>query len=618
MSFRARLTTFFLLIVVLPMVAIAVFVITISNDSASGKADARLSEGLVAASDLYRDDLQASNQAATAISHDLGLANAIRSGDNAAIASAARRAAKANGVRSLSVTGQSGSIVRIGPAPFAGSKVVISAPGSGDVTVGVATTTLDEYAAEVRRRTALDALVTSGKGSPLGTLDPGGADLPGAGDTADVSVAGNRLRAATVQLPGNDGLSLTVVGARGSTNFLSSRPLVVAALVIFFAIALLFAARVLAALNARIRHMLTAAQQIGDGDFSNRVPVEGNDEMAGLAREFNKMSERLEAQIAQLRRQRDEIERSVRQIGQAFASGLDRDGLLRIVTEAATSACSAEYGIVAISGRLGGEVETGTTSSELRDATVSCEEEASREGRLVEHWENGIAVISSPVAVPGEPARRGGVMSVARRGGAFDAGEREVFSYLLGQMAISIENIALHEVVSEQAVTDDLTGLSNKRRFREMLAKEAARAQRFGHDLSLLILDIDDFKRVNDTYGHLQGDEVLRGVARAIARESRGIDEPARYGGEEFVVALPETDSEGAIEMGERIRTAIESMRVARIDGGGELGVTASVGVTTSNGAPNDLEGLIEAADSALYAAKAAGKNRVIEAEAPV
>ena len=131
-------------------------------------------------------------------------------------------------------------------------------------------------------------------------------------------------------------------------------------------------------------------------------------------------------------------------------------------------------------------------------------------------------------------------------------------------MSSSIENIALHELVSEQAVTDELTGLSNNRRFRELIAKEAARAERFGHELSLIMLDIDDFKQINDTYGHLQGDKVLRMVGRVLQLESRGVDEPARYGGEEFAVALPETGLEGALDLAERVRARIESEQVPR------------------------------------------------------
>lgn len=169
----------------------------------------------------------------------------------------------------------------------------------------------------------------------------------------------------------------------------------------------------------------------------------------------------------------------------------------------------------------------------------------------------------------------------------------------------------LHDFTSQQAVTDELTGLSNQRRFRELLAKETERAKRFGHRLSLLMLDLDDFKRVNDTYGHLQGDEVLRAVAEAVRAESREVDEPSRYGGEELAVALPETGAAGAFELAERIRTRIEKVKVPLRNNAGSMGVTVSIGVGELGGSVDEAEDLIAAADEALYAAKRAGKNHV-------
>ena len=204
-----------------------------------------------------------------------------------------------------------------------------------------------------------------------------------------------------------------------------------------------------------------------------------------------------------------------------------------------------------------------------------------------------------------------GVMTVARQGEQFSHAERDVFLYLVGQVSSSIENIALHELVSEQAVTDELTGLSNNRRFRELISKEAARAQRFGHELSLLMVDLDDFKRINDTYGHLQGDEVLRMIGAVLSSESRGVDEPARYGGEEFVVALPETGLAGAVELAERIRARIESEAIPRLEGSGSLRITASVGAASIPESADTARTLIAAADAALYEAKRSGKNRV-------
>ena len=106
--------------------------------------------------------------------------------------------------------------------------------------------------------------------------------------------------------------------------------------------------------------------------------------------------------------------------------------------------------------------------------------------------------------------------------------------------------------------------------------QEVERAKRFGDEMGLIMLDIDNFKRVNDTYGHMQGDLVLREVARVLRESSREIDEPARYGGEEMAVALPGTDLDGAYNFAERVRHAIESLELPLIEGGGTLRVTAS------------------------------------------
>ena len=159
-------------------------------------------------------------------------------------------------------------------------------------------------------------------------------------------------------------------------------------------------------------------------------------------------------------------------------------------------------------------------------------------------------------------------------------------------------------------MTDALTGLSNNRHFREWMDRETQRLGRFGGDLSLVLLDVDNFKSVNDTYGHLQGDEVLRALGRVLQLESRGIDEPARYGGEEFVLALPETPKGGAVEVAERIRERIAAHGGRRGGGQRRPSVTASIGVATMPEDGSDPQALIAAADEALYEAKRAGKNR--------
>jgi diguanylate cyclase (GGDEF)-like protein len=129
------------------------------------------------------------------------------------------------------------------------------------------------------------------------------------------------------------------------------------------------------------------------------------------------------------------------------------------------------------------------------------------------------------------------------------------------------------------------------------------------------MLDIDDFKRVNDTYGHQQGDLVLVEVARCLRSLSRDIDEPARYGGEELAVILPQTDLVGAELLAERMRATIADLAIKRLDGQGVLQVTASFGVASFPESADGRESLIAAADAALYRAKRGGKNRVERAE---
>jgi diguanylate cyclase (GGDEF)-like protein len=181
---------------------------------------------------------------------------------------------------------------------------------------------------------------------------------------------------------------------------------------------------------------------------------------------------------------------------------------------------------------------------------------------------------------------------------------------------VSIENVDLHQAVRRQALTDELTGLFNHRRFQEVISHEVERARRFETPLALVMLDLDDFKAVNDRHGHLQGDLVLREVARVLRDTAREVDEPARYGGEELAVALPQTDLDGARHFAERLRERIEALRVPRVDGTGSLRVTASLGVAAlpQAASPGDKDALVAAADAALYEAKRLGKNRVAAA----
>lgn len=168
----------------------------------------------------------------------------------------------------------------------------------------------------------------------------------------------------------------------------------------------------------------------------------------------------------------------------------------------------------------------------------------------------------------------------------------------------------LHTQVAEQAVTDPLTGLWNRRRMLALLEQELERAGRFGHEVSVLILDIDNFKAINDEMGHLQGDEVLERIAEIVRDTTRSIDLGARYGGDELALVLLETDADGALVLGERLRSKVHDAEIPLRDGG-QMGVTVSIGIATASDPEVSVESLIEAADQALLVAKRAGKDQV-------
>ena len=611
MSFRGRLALFFLLIVVIPIAAIALLVVDVTRDSQDGKVDARLSTALTTALSVYEDDVRAARAAATEVLTDPNLVGAMSSGDPDQIERAGSAAARQAELEQLTIVDPDGEEIEVlGSGDALAAARVRTTGAGGDYELLASVTGPTEYVEEVERLTSLQVALVDGGGVVAGPEVTGAEGLPAAGDAGDVELEGETLRAAAGELSGTGSARVVVFSETEPGGFFDSRPRIVAALAVFLVVALGFIALVFRMLQVQVGSMLDAARRIGSGDFSRRVPVVGRDELAGLAGEFNRMSDRLEAQIDQLRRQRLELDRSFTRLADAVASGLDQEALLGIVVEAALGGCSAEYAAVALDDGTVIERPEGFRGPAHTAASAGTEK-ARRDGaRVVSRRGEGHA-LAAPLLRHDAPV---GALAVGREGSPFGEHEREIFLHLLKRASTSIENVTAHERVSEQAVTDELTGLPNNRSFRETIDREAARAERFGHELSLIILDLDDFKQVNDTRGHLQGDEVLRVVGRILQSEPRAIDEPARYGGEEFVVALPETGSEGAVELAERIRSRLEETEIEAVEGGEPFRVTASMGTATLPGAASSVRELFEAADEALYEAKAQGKNRVVTA----
>jgi diguanylate cyclase (GGDEF)-like protein len=178
---------------------------------------------------------------------------------------------------------------------------------------------------------------------------------------------------------------------------------------------------------------------------------------------------------------------------------------------------------------------------------------------------------------------------------------------LLARTRTLLEFKAYLDTCEELAFTDSLTGLANRRRFERQLDREVNRTLRYGHPFTLMMIDIDHFKRLNDTFGHNAGDLAIRSIGKVLQEGTRGIDLAARLGGEEFAVLLVETDLQGGVEVAERLRVAISSMALpfgAR--------VTASLGVAECPSCAQTSDGILKAADEALYDAKRAGRDRVV------
>jgi diguanylate cyclase (GGDEF)-like protein len=181
---------------------------------------------------------------------------------------------------------------------------------------------------------------------------------------------------------------------------------------------------------------------------------------------------------------------------------------------------------------------------------------------------------------------------------------------IANQASVAMDNARMFEEVQHLAVTDSLTGLYNRRYFFPYAENEIERARRYQKRLSIIMMDIDHFKKVNDRFGHMAGDRALKMVAQTCLAELRKVDVMCRFGGEEFLILLPETSKSKAALAARRIRDAVASARILVDDG--EIALTVSIGVAELDENHSDLDALIQAADKALYQAKEAGRNQVM------
>ncbi|MDO8680805.1 MAG: diguanylate cyclase [Acidobacteriota bacterium] len=380
----------------------------------------------------------------------------------------------------------------------------------------------------------------------------------------------------------------------------------------------------------RVRALSEGARAFGEGDFPYRVQLEGHDELGQLAQAFNAMADTLESDQAMIKEHTSQLA-ALNQIAVAVTSSLSlneildqimRRGFLLIDAKAACIAFYdeatqrftdwithglSEHFVKNMSFRPGGLAdETFTTASYILS---NDRPETKHKLSKLTHEEGLRCFVCLPLT---SRNHRLGVTYFYRTDrDTFTPAEIELLTTFAVLAAQAIDNARLYAQSQEHARTDALTSLDNRREFQRRLDEEIERALRHDRPLSLLMLDLDHFKRVNDTYGHPAGDEVLRAIAARIRAEIRPTDRAARYGGEEFVAILPETPAAGARVVAERMRRAVAGAPF-RLPDGREIGVTVSIGVLCCPDDANGSQRVVEHADQALYIAKETGRNRVV------
>ncbi|MDG4793540.1 diguanylate cyclase [Micromonospora sp. WMMD1082] len=399
-----------------------------------------------------------------------------------------------------------------------------------------------------------------------------------------------------------------------------------------------------------------AVDRVAAGDLTARVPVRAGDEVGRLAVAFNRMTRETDSYLAALASSRDQLRGHLAVLGDTLASTHDLQRILRVILHSALAATGARAGAVLLTepggmlvaqcteGLDGRRPGTGTLRIPAGSGVVGAVAATgqARRGRAgPAPAAPGDPLCRTYIAVPfAAPAGRGepgstrpadsdtppgspagdpaepalGVLALYDRlgGEEFDDDDLITLRTFAGHAAVAVDNVRVHEENQRLSLTDPLTGLWNYRYLRESLRREVERASRFGRMVSVLALDLDRFKKVNDTYGHAAGDTVLAEFARRVRGEIREVDLAFRQGGEEFVVLLPETDSRGATIVAERLGAAVRDTPVTVVGHAGvrePITVTVSIGIAVFPDHADTGPQVLQAADEALYAAKGAGRD---------
>lgn len=638
MTLRARLTLFFIGIVVVPLLAATVLLQVLLGREASHQAEARLETGAQAVGTLWQARLKQARVegrlAAALVATRLGsvelpgaLENARSNGEfdflvltedgqllAAAVSEPRFRAHVAPPTpEDLAAPDGFSAVLRAQiPVLAAGRRVTLTAGWYADATL------IEELASA----TTVEVAVVSGNRVLASTLRRPPAAPPAGGEP--VRVEGDRL-ALTTRVAGQR-IEVVLVGpARVPSSLPASLWLMVLVGLALAAVLGFVLARLLA---EPLTRLVEGTRAVASGDLEHRVQAEGQD-FANIAEAFNMMTANLQQYVGELRESRDELRQSLDRLGMTLRSTHDLEAMLGVILDTAAVTLRARSGALYL-------LHPG--DRELRpEVAVGYEPPDGEALRLEEGIAGTVAASGSPLLMrepdggpaprpPVEPSaptalavpllrgdRYMGVLALYGRTLAdpFEEDDLDTLGSFAAQASVAIENVILHQEAQRLSITDGLTGVWNRRYLSLTLDKEIERAQRFQRPLSLLMVDIDHFKDVNDAHGHLRGDEVLVELTQRILGTIRSqIDTLARFGGEEFLIVLPETPREGARYVANKLRRMVRAKRFVS-DVGKDVSITVSIGVAVYPDDGSSADDLIKAADVAMYRAKQRGRDRV-------
>lgn len=448
--------------------------------------------------------------------------------------------------------------------------------------------------------------------------------IGGPDERRSVEIGTDTFLVRSTEIP--DALLVTVVNPPPGTSSVQLLLILGALVVVMLVLVVLVGYVVSGLVTEPIQAVVDAAHAVARGELDQHVEVKGDREVAALGEAFNEMTDNLADHVRRLEESRTQFRVAIARLGDVLVSTHDIDGIIEVVIEACLLTTHAEvaafYTRVAMPARIRVQsVVGGTLSAELNGTGVAGA--AARKLAPAVHpgadaLDPAEPRVDGAIAVPVRAdGRLFGVVAVYGRvgGGAFGEEAVDTVQTLARQAEVAIGNAMLHDEARRQARTDGLTGLWNRREF-ELRCREAAReADRFGETFGVVVVDVDDFKLVNDRFDHTTGDAALIWLAARLDEATREIDMVARWGGEEFIVLLPRASLEDTEVVSERIRSSVDAAPMTY--GTTNIPITVSVGFGAYPIHGSSPAEVFRAADAALLVAKRSGKNRIECAEAP-